>query len=183
VVAFSDFGPGNTYGAFGNSVGGSFKVGYEFNSLASGLLSQIAVGIGGNTNATFDLGLYADNAGVIGTQLWSQTGIPVGAPIVGQPGKSTPAVISGLTGPMLTLGQNYWLLASGPTNSAYWSANTIGATGNGYFSSTPPPNDYQHNVTLGAFSVSVVPEPSTSALLAGGIAGLVTFAWRRKRRS
>src|SRR3954464_15527745 len=77
VTAFSDFGPGNTYGNFGQTIGGQFINGYKFTSSAAGQLSEVDVGIGGA--GTFDLTLYNDNAGVLGTSIWSTSGVPVGA--------------------------------------------------------------------------------------------------------
>src|SRR5215212_9262757 len=58
-IAFSDFGPGNTYGNFGVSVGGQFINGFKFTSAATGSVSEIDVGIGGT--GTFNLNLYTDN--------------------------------------------------------------------------------------------------------------------------
>src|SRR4051812_11761507 len=75
-TAFTDFGPGNTYGNFGQSVGGQFVNGYQFTSAASGQLAEIDVGIGGG--GTFNLNLYNDNAGVLGSSIWSASNIPVG---------------------------------------------------------------------------------------------------------
>src|SRR3954466_15652923 len=68
VTAFSDFGPGNTYGNFGQTIGGQFINGYKFTSAAAGQLSEVDSGIGGA--GTFDLTLYNDNAGVLGTSIW-----------------------------------------------------------------------------------------------------------------
>lgn len=39
------------------------------------------------------------------------------------------------------------------------------------------------NVSLGTFTVNVVPEPSTMLLLGSGLAGLGFFRWRRKREA
>jgi hypothetical protein len=168
-LAYSNFGPGNTYGAFGQSVGGQFVNGYRFTSAAAGPLAEIAVGIGGS--GTFDLTLYTDSAGALGSSIWSTTNVPVGL------GSPNPAVISIDAGPPLAIGQSYWLVASGPANTAYWSPNTIGATGTQYHHDSGS-EFYVGNTTLGAFAVSVVPEPATLGLL---LIGLSTMAFRRSR--
>src|SRR3954447_8943884 len=92
-VAFTDFGPGNTYGSFGQSIGGQFINGYKFTSAANGPVSEIAVGIGGT--GTFNLNLYTDNAGALGTSIWSASSIPVGL------GSPNPAVINVVAGPAI----------------------------------------------------------------------------------
>src|SRR4051794_41126632 len=68
-LAFSDFGPGNTYGSGGVSVGGQFINGFKFTSAATGPVSEIDVGIGGTVGATFNLNLYTDNAGTLGSSI------------------------------------------------------------------------------------------------------------------
>jgi hypothetical protein len=175
-LAFSDFGPGNTYGNFGQSIGGQFINGYNFTSAAAGAVSEIDVGIGGA--GTFNLNLYTDNAGALGSSIWSASNIPVGL------GSPNPAVINVLSGPTLASGQNYWLVASGPSNSAYWSPNTIGATGTHYHHDSGS-DSYVANTSLGAFAVSVVPEPASLGLFYIGlmsIAGAAFFRARDRRR-
>src|SRR3954447_6525955 len=92
-IAFTDFGPGNTYGNFGQSIGGQFVNGYKFTSAATGPVSEIDVGIGGS--GTFNLNLYTDNAGALGTSIWSASSIPVGL------GSPNPAVINVVAGPAI----------------------------------------------------------------------------------
>jgi hypothetical protein len=171
VTAYSNFGPGNTYGVFGQSIGGQFINGYKFTSSAPGSLAEVDIGIGGT--GTFNLNLYTDSAGTLGSSIWSTTNVPVGA------GSPNPAVINVLSGPSLAMGQSYWLVASGPANTAYWSPNTIGATGGQYHHDNAS-DFYVSNTTLGAFAVKVVPEPSGIALAAFALVGLVALA-RRKR--
>jgi hypothetical protein len=161
VIAFSDFGPGNSYGNFGQSIGGQFVNGYQFTSTAAGLVSEIDVGIGGS--GTFNLTLYADNSGVLGASLWNTSNIPVGL------GSPNPAVISGISGPSLSVNQKYWLVASGPANTAYWSPNTIGVTGTQYHHDSGS-DFYSANTQLGAFAVKVVPEPASMSLLVVALA-------------
>jgi hypothetical protein len=62
----------------------------------------------------------------LGSPIWSGSGFPVGA------GSPNPAVVNVVAGPTLGLNQSYWLVASGPSPSAFWSPNTIGATGKHY---------------------------------------------------
>jgi len=171
ITAFSDFGPGNTYGSFGDTIGGQFVDGFEFTSAAAGQLAEIDIGIGGA--GTFNLTLYTDNAGVLGSPIWSTSNVPVGL------GSPNPAVINVVSVPALTLSQNYWLVASGPTASAYWSHNTIGAQGMQYHHDSGS-TTYAAN-SLGAFAVKVVPEPSSVVLAAIGLVGLVF--WRGRTRS
>jgi hypothetical protein len=173
LTAFSDFGPGNTYGNFGNTIGGQFVNGFEFTSAAAGQLAEIDIGIGGA--GTFNLTLYTDSAGALGTPIWSTSNVPVGL------GSPNPAVINVVSGPALSVSQNYWLVASGPSASAYWSPNTIGAQGTQYHHDSGSDFYAAHSV-LGAFAVKVVPEPATFGLLCGGLIGLACFAGLSKRR-
>jgi hypothetical protein len=154
-IAFSDFGSGNSYGSSGVSVGGQFINGYKFISAATGTVSEIDVGIGGT--GTFNLNLYTDNANTLGSSIWSASNIPVGS------SSPNPAVINVVGGPTISTGQNYWLVASGPSNTANWFNNSIGATGTWYHHDSG--SDFYVNNSLGAFSVSVVPEPTTLGLL------------------
>jgi len=168
-LAFSDFGPGNTYGNFGQSIGGQFVNGYQFTSAAAGPVSEIDVGIGGS--GTFNLNLYTDNAGALGSSIWSASNIPVGL------GSPNPAVINILSGPTIAAGQSYWLVGSGPSNSAYWSPNTIGVNGTQYHHDSGS-DFYVSNTALGAFAVTVIPEPTTLALF---LLGLASMAGPRSR--
>lgn len=172
LTAFSNFGPGNSYGAFGLTTGGQFINGFKFTSAAAGQVSEIDIGIGGS--GTFNLALYSDNAGVLGSSLWSTSNVPVGA------GSPNPAVISVLAGPSLSVGQNYWLVASGPSASAYWSPNTIGALGAQYHHDNVS-DSYTSSTNQAAFAVKVVPEPSTVVLAVIGIAGLATAYTARRQ--
>jgi hypothetical protein len=171
VTAFSNFGPGNTYGSFGQTIGGQFINGYKFTSGASGQVSEIDIGIGGS--GTFNLNLYSDNSGTLGSSLWSVSGVPVGT------GSPNPASILVNSGPTLSSGQNYWLVASGPSPSAFWSPNTTGSTGAQYHQDSAS-TFYLQNTTLGAFSVTVIPEPSSIALLGCSLAACANY-FRRKR--
>jgi hypothetical protein len=173
-IAFSDFGPGNTYGNFGQSIGGQFINGYKFTSAAAGPISEIDVGIGGT--GMFDLNLYTDNAGGLGTSIWSTSNVPVSS------GSPNPAQIFFLSGPTIAAGQSYWLVASGPSNSAYWSPNTIGVKGSQYHHDSGS-DFYVQNTTLGAFSITVVPEPTTLGLLAIGMTTLAFSTHLRKHLS
>jgi hypothetical protein len=172
-LAFSDFGPGNTYGSSGVSVGGQFINGYKFTSAATGSVSEIAMGIGGT--GTFNLNLYTDNANTLGSSIWSASNIPVGS--------SSPnsAVINVVGGPALATGQNYWLVASGPANSANWFNNSIGAIGTWYHHDSG--SDFYVSNSLGAFSVSVVPEPASALLLFAGLALVSPLLHQRGRRN
>jgi PEP-CTERM motif len=161
------------FGNFGATIGGQFVNGYEFTSAAAGQLSEIDIGIGGA--GTFNLTLYTDNAGALGAPIWSTSNVPVGL------GSPNPAVINVVSGPALTLSQNYWLVASGPSASAYWSPNTIGAQGTEYHHDSGS-TTYATNV-LGAFAVKVVPEPSSVVLAVIGLVGLVFWRGRKTQLS
>jgi hypothetical protein len=172
LTAFSDFGPGNTYGNFGQTIGGQFVNGYEFKAGASGPLSEIDIGIGGS--GTFNLTLYTDNGGTLGSSIWSTSNVPVGL------GSPNPAVITINSGPSLGLNQNYWLVASGPSASAYWSPNTIGLLGTQYHHDSGS-DFYAGNSQVGAFAVKVVPEPATFGMMVIGVLGLAGLVWCRNR--
>ncbi len=173
-TAYSNFGPGNTYGNFGQTIGGQFVNGYQFTSAAAGPVVGIDVGMG--SSGTFNLALYSDSSNVLGTSLWNVSNIPVGS------GSPNPAQIEVVGGPTLELGQKYWLVASGPAPSAFWSPNTTSATGRWYHQDSGG-TSYLNNATPGAFAVRVaaVPEPGVICLAVGGLFLVNGFFARQAR--
>jgi len=165
-TAYSNFGPANTYGNFGQTIGGTFVNGYQFTSTAAGSITEINVGIGGS--GTFNLALYSDNSNVLGTSLWSTSNVPVGT------GSPNPAQINVVAGPSLELGEAYWLVASGPTASAFWSPNTTSASGRWYHQDSNG-SFYLNNTNLGAISVTVLAVPEPGAIFLFILAAAATY--------
>jgi hypothetical protein len=177
AVAFTNVG--TSYSTSGATINSRFTQGYAFTSSVTGELSlvSIAMTIATGTNSLFNLELFADNAGSLGSTLWTGSGNAL-------PNGTTDQLVSiAGDGPDANLvsGQTYWLLASSSTSDLGWRFNTIGNTGPYYYhDSLFPPATYFPNNTRGAFEIQVsVPEPSRCLLLGCGC----LFAAMRRRRA
>jgi hypothetical protein len=175
INAFSTFGPGNTYGDFGETIGGTFTRGYQFTSAANGRVVEIDVGMVGN--GVFDVAFYADDGGWVGKPLWNASMISAGS--------SSPnpvrIFVEEQFAPSLELGEQYWLIAYAPAPTMYWSENTIGALGPRFHQDMGVAS-YVPNSTLGAFAFLVVPEPGVIGALVTAIAILNSIVGRRLYR-
>jgi hypothetical protein len=170
-VAFSNFDADLSFSDSGGvTLSGAFSPGYEFNSATSGSVDEIELAVSCDHNGgtfPFTLSLYADDGGILGSQLWTGSVTPVSFVMV----SGNPDVVTGITGANLTAGDNYWLVASAsPGSGGEWNSNDIGDVGDTYDSGSYGPG------TRGAFAVMTVPEPSTAVL---GIAGLVLLVGAR----
>lgn len=176
AVAFTNIGA--SYSTSGASISPRFTQGYAFTSSVTGELSlvSIAMTLQNGTNSLFDLELRADNAGSLGSTLWTGSGNAL-------PNGTTDQLVSiAGDGPDANLvsGQTYWLLASTSTSDLGWRFNTVGSTGQTYtHDSVGPSVNYFPNTTRGAFEIQVnVPEPSRFLLLGSGC---LVVALRRRR--
>lgn len=158
------------FGSFANSYN---TVGSTFTPSASGQLDELWAGmfqIAPSGSSTVTLSLYPDVGGAPSGTPWQTVGTLPGA--FGQV-----LHLTGLAGPMLTMGQTYWLFASVPNDGVSmggWYQNNqgdLGAIFNG--------SGYYTNTDRAALRVGVAqaPAPGTLALLCA--AGTV---YRRRRR-
>jgi hypothetical protein len=192
-VIFSDFGPGNTFGATGRlvegaSVNGGNNPAYTFVAGSSGAVSQI------------DLALLISSGNVVASLWTAATGCGTGAfsavcgglvPTTQLGSWSVPTIVSnfksitGITGVTLTAGTTYYMELSAvtATTSAEWSNNSVGVTGilHQCGGESGPGGPCEGNATIGtatagAFDVlsaaASVPEPASAALLGVAVIGL-----------
>lgn len=191
VVSYDSI-TGNTNSGYG-LYGGYFApfdqtglVGLRFTAGASGYIDALTLAVSGNT-PNFSMTLFADNAGVLGSEL--QTLAMTGDGVVG--GFSHGEFDSGA---QLTAGADYWLVLGMDFVVQSWyymngsSAPGTGAMVHGYAKGAQLPTalDYLSPTQSLGMLVSIedgssggsVPEPASYAL--AGIALFAAFAARRK---
>lgn len=193
-VAFSDYGPGYSYGngvawavtgsgwAFSNNE--DYEIAEQFTSAASGSLSQLILSGYANTDqAIATMSLRQDSGNVVGSVMGSWT---VTLPPRPGPGQAVGPVFITNTDSSVSLvaGGTYWLEMSAPigSNSSFgWYQNGVGfddlyayQINNGAWTT------YQSQIAA-TFEVDVspAPEPASVLLLCAGSASLI----RRNRRA
>jgi len=172
TVAFSTFGPGDSYNA-----GTSYTIGApgteqdfacQFVSAESGVLSSVELALTSITVGDINIFLYEDNSDTIGSQMigWGHTLNSNGIFTFNNPFPSV----------QLTAGNKYWLEVQ-PIGSTMWGGwfwNDQSINGLNHFSDVVP-NDAYFTGIQSAYRVNVdaVPEPATMTVLAlGALAAL-----------
>jgi hypothetical protein len=179
VDVYDTFGPDNMYLCC-NLAGGDVR-GYQFSPSVTGELAQFSVAIsqfGGVTPINVPLSLYADNNNYPAEILESYILTPTMRAATCCSLETVPST----THPMLTAGQEYWLIAtigSQPppaTPENLWNINSIDARGRSYFD-----GNVAAGGPLGAFRVEsfVVPEPEARELILAGLLCLGVLGARR----
>jgi len=164
----------------GTGTTGSYQaIAEEFASGLTGSISQIDVAVGYVTgNNLFDVGLYMDNGGTLGTQLGQWNDLMSPQNLGGCCGVIT---ISGITGITLTANESYFLVVepASPSDTTWgaWNWNNTGVNSHQLFS-TDGGNTWMDGgvATTGAFEVlgspgGSTPEPSSLILLGSGLMG------------
>lgn len=182
LVAFNNFGPGDTYqinnsstiSAAGSAAGLNTQ-GFQFTSAESGAVTSITVAAAHifATNAV-DFQLFADNSGVLGSAVGSAV------TLTNRPAFGSPSLVSFVpAGASLVAGQKYWLVASANGDAFMgWNQALFGNNGPRY-SLTGSGATYSTASNQAAFRVETVPEPMTMSVLAG----LGLLAARRRKKA
>ncbi len=175
-IAYSSFGTSLSFSSSAKIISGSstgFGLdtdGYQFTSLKSGTVSDILVAAGGFLgDSTMTFKVYTDNAGVLGTQLFSKT-----------LSFTNPTVVTSLSPAnsfSVSAGSKYWIVGSAAasgvdvwnySNAAQSKAYQLNGSGVNYYDPA----------SQGAFQVETqsVPEPITLI----GLPIALVFILRRK---
>jgi hypothetical protein len=186
---YTTFGPGDSYQNSGWPIGGSNSLfgGYssyamEFSPSKTATLDLVrfpafAFGAGGAVDAV----LAADNGGSPGAMLENLGSVTITSEAIYS--------LSSSLHPQLTFGSEYWLLLQ-PTdpNSGVAAAWNLSPAVNATLAFT---NDPAHGSwflasgSQGAFEIQgsavATPEPASMTLFGIGAAGLLGYAWRRRR--
>ena len=148
------------------------RIANSFTPSQGGFLDELWLGILDLTAQEVTLALHTDNSGQIGTEIWKSTftGLDLNVSILH---------LSGLSGPKITAGTVYWLVASKSQeagNLISWHWNNTGATGNFALYKSTDGWSYHSNPNR-AMRISVsVPEPSFTLLLSMGLTGICLVA-------
>jgi len=119
-----------------------------------------------SSSALVNVTILADNSGIPGTALTTTQ--------VTAPAESLVTADFSEAPVLLTAGNRYWLYLSAaePTGRFFWNYSSPAIKGSlAYHSNTAPAWNISNNVTLPAFRITSVPEPTTILLL--GLGGLV----------
>lgn len=187
-VAYSTFGPGDSYGP------DAYAVQY-FQSVAQ---TFRYAGSTGSELVQIRLALWVDDS-PYSIQFWRGTNLNV-ATLLESWNLSVPAegiyALSSAVRPILTAGEDYWISAENSGSTGAWSRNNQGIIGTGgrfppsdIWVIFPNPEDLvnfpdrpsaAYDVTVRG-TAEVVPEPTTISLLAAGFVGLAGMGRRQRK--
>jgi hypothetical protein len=189
-ILYNTLGSGNSYQCcIGWTVSGPSSIpgwitsANQFTALESASVSEIDLALGNIAGSVTDamVSLWTDDGGIPGVVLgsWDVSNLPVFGTCC------TVVTITGLGGPVLTIGNNYFLViaAAGDTWDA-WNLNSQGVNGTGLFSLDGGSTWVsEHDTVMGGAviigkSQSVTPEPTTFIMLGTGLLGAV---YRRRK--
>lgn len=170
-VAYSSFGPGDSFTTSGWGIGGTTEqvIAFQFTSAATGVLASVEFAYFTLAPGTLNVQLFEDSSDTKGSQMIAWGVTPTGP-------------ITTLTNPFptvsLTSGNKYWLQVSGVTSTGVdggWNINDQGLFSNAYYWATT--SSGYTTLQTSVFRVNTVPEPASMAAL-----GLGALALIRKRR-
>ncbi|MCG3178885.1 MAG: hypothetical protein BIFFINMI_01215 [Phycisphaerae bacterium] len=182
VVVYEAMGPANTWegwgGWFGNGPTASMSLAVKFSPSASGTFEELYASFvpdSETSDRSYTIRLLADDGNSPGAVLWEKTEStwPVADGAVFH--------LDGLNGPMLTVGQSYWIQATKPDlgiTQHGWQQNDQGYLGTVAISQNGDPWMIFSDTDVYAMRILTAPEPGTLGLLALGGLALV----RRRRR-
>jgi hypothetical protein len=162
---------GGLIGTAGNQY---FITGTSFTPNATGQLDELTLGLfyGQGTNSV-TLRLSPDVGGIPGAPIWQGSGTPA-------PAYLQLMTMTGIAGPTINSGQQYWIEAVAPVTPAtlhFWDQNNQGDVGSIIASNVFYTNQLRYALRVGVVSV---PEPVSCVLLLSGSIAMV-FARRRRR--
>ena len=175
-IAYDNFGPDYTHASWGSWFGARtidpdtiYTAGTSFVSEINGYLDSLTLAIDDihrRSNVNFNLSLFTDHQGILGTQFWSQT-------FTYDFYANEVFHAEGIGGPWLNSGTKYWLVADGTglLPELTWRSNDQNVYGDVLLICDVPeePFTIYENVVNRAMKVEVVvPEPATLAFLAVG---------------
>ncbi len=180
TVVFSNLGAGGSYSTtaavwVGDDVSNQ-SIGYRFTASGSGTLNSIELALQrGGATGYLTLGLYTAGSSAPATLLQSWT--------IADALSSSLTYVPSFTPTTLNAGDSYYLCAAVQTGlpAWMWYNNSNSATGVRVVSMNGGAWINEGIQPQGAFRVSVVPEPSTYAVLCG-VAALGLVVWRRRAK-
>jgi hypothetical protein len=169
---YSDLGPGDSYHSipWGSGASGGNYMGFNFIASSTGSLGSILVPFTsvGTLPASADISLYADSSSMPGPLLETWT-VMLPRNALNNPTFTIPLfTLTSVENPILTVGQEYWLIVAPTPAGVAYADNDQGVPGGLWFGFTLG-SLQELNGTALAMRVEGVPEPSDLTLF--GIGG------------
>jgi len=183
TTVFNNIAPTTPYysnfGAWLGTFGQQYAVtATSFTPSASGQLDELALGLFYQTGQnSVTLRLSPDTLGLPGAPIWQTTVAPA-------PGYGFLLNVTGINGPMLNAGQQYWLEGVAPITPATlhgWYTNNQGDVGSIIAAGNFIPTTQRYSLRVGV--LAAVPEPTSCFLLMCGLFGFALTRGRRSERS
>lgn len=182
TIVFNNISPTTPYYSNFGSWLGTFGQQYavtatSFTPSASGQLDELTLGLfyqTGQNSVTFRLS--PDTLGLPGAPIWQSTVTPA-------PGYGFLLNVTGISGPTLNAGQQYWLEGVAPVTPATlhgWYTNNQGDVGSVISAGNFIPTTQRFSLRVGVLGGGAVPEPAACFLLMCGLFGVALARIRRK---
>jgi PEP-CTERM motif len=209
-LIFSNLGPGGTYATQAQGVAWAVEgasvgviqtaIAASFTPTTTAVLSdiQLAVFYFGSgltnpiTNSSIVIELQNNNSGAPGSVIesWTASNLPVYNP---SSGSQPLTFVSSTLSLTLSAGTQYWVsvLPGNSDTDAGWAVNSLGLMGvsssndggSTWSPVTNAPPIYTPAFQVDSVASAVAPEPSNLFLAGTGIAGMVGYAWRRRKQA